>query len=238
MTMTTMTTAATSTDRAALARRVQGVYLLTPDVAVADFDAMLVRLRSALTAGIALVQYRSKIAPPQERSRQARAVQSLARQHGALFIVNDDVRLAQELDADGVHLGRDDGDIAEARARLPHALIGVSCYDDLLRARRVVEAGADIVAFGSVFASTTKPAAVRAPLALLQQARQEFPAQRIVAIGGIGEANIRAVSAAGAHAAALIGAVFDAPDPAAAAQRLQHEFNQGTAQHEPQRTTV
>jgi thiamine-phosphate pyrophosphorylase len=236
--MTTMTTAATSTDRAALARRVQGVYLLTPDVAVADFDAMLVRLRAALTAGVALVQYRSKVAPPQERSRQARAVQSLAAQHGALFIVNDDVRLAQELDADGVHLGRDDGDIAEARAGLPHALIGVSCYDNLLRARRAVEAGADIVAFGSVFASTTKPAAVRAPLALLQQARQEFPAQRIVAIGGIGETNIRAVSAAGAHAAALIGAVFDAPDPAAAVKRLQYEFNLGTAQHEPQRTTV
>jgi len=165
-------------------------------------------------------------------------VQAVAREHGALFVVNDDVDLALELQADGVHLGRDDDAAAAARARLPHALLGVSCYNEINRARRAVAAGADILAFGSVFASATKPAAVRAPLALLRQARSDFPHQRIVAIGGINALNIAMVSAAGAHAAAVIGAVFDTPDAAAAAKCLQEGFNQGLAQHESQRTTV
>jgi thiamine-phosphate pyrophosphorylase len=89
-----------------------------------------------------------------------------------------------------------------------------------------------------MFASGTKPAAVRASLVVLQQARAAFAGRRIVAIGGISESNIRAVSSAGADAAAVISAVFDAPDPAVAVRRLQHEFNRGTAQHESQRTAV
>lgn len=230
----TTTAAAMSTERSDLAHRVHGVYLLTPDVAAADFELMLARLRAALTGGIALVQYRNKLASRSDRILQAARVQTLAREHGSLFIVNDDVELAAQLGADGVHLGREDGDIAAARARLPQALLGVSCYNELPRARHAAEAGADIVAFGSVFASSTKPAAVRAPLALLQQARDELPAQRIVAIGGIEAGNIGAVSAAGAHAAALITAVFDAPDPGAAARRLQQNFLQRTVQHESQ----
>lgn len=237
---------ATSTERTALARRVHGVYLLTPDVGAADFSAMLRRLNAALEAGVALVQYRNKTATASERSRQAALVQAAAREHGALFIVNDDVDLAVQLRADGVHLGRDDGDVAAARARLPGALLGVSCYDDLVRAQRAAESDADILAFGSIFPSTTKPAAARASLPLLQRARAEFGSQRIVAIGGIDAGNIAAVGAAGPHAAALISAVFDAPDPGAAVRILQREFNQGLhqglhqglLQHEPQRTTV
>ena len=223
-----------STERSDRARRVHGVYLLTPDVGVAEFEVMLARLHAALLGGIALVQFRNKLASGAERSTQAARVQELARQHGALFIVNDDVDLAARLNADGVHLGREDGDIAAARARLPQTLLGVSCYNELPRARRAVELGADILAFGSVFASPTKPAAVRAPLALLQQARDLLPAQRIVAIGGIDAGNIGAVSAAGAHAAALISAVFDATNPDAAVRHLQHQFLEGTVQHESQ----
>ena len=227
-----------STERAALARRLSGVYLLTPDVAPVGFASMLLKLRAALATGIAAVQYRNKLASLADRHREARAVLASAREYGALFIVNDDVELALELRADGVHLGRDDGDIATARARLPHTLLGVSCYNELQRARHAAAAGADILAFGSVFASATKPAAVRAPLTLLQQARVELPGQRIVAIGGINDGNIAAVSAAGAHAAAVIGAVFDAPDATGAARRLQQEFNQGLSQHGSQRATV
>jgi thiamine-phosphate pyrophosphorylase len=223
-----------STERSDRARRVQGVYLLTPDVAAPQFADMLTRLRAALLGGIALVQYRNKLASGADCRVQAARVQAVARELGALFIVNDDVELAAHLGADGVHLGREDGDIAAARARLPQALLGVSCYNELPRARRAVEAGADLLAFGSVFASSTKPGAVRAPLALLQQARDEFPAQRIVAIGGIDAANIDAVSAAGAHAAALISAIFGATDPGAAARHLQRQFLQGTSQYESQ----
>lgn len=225
-------------DRRALADRVTGVYLLTPDVEAGEFDVMAARFGAAVTAGVALVQYRNKRAPAADRRAQARVLQALARRHGALFVVNDDIDLAVKLDADGVHLGRDDGDIAVARKRLPNQLLGVSCYNDLDRARRAVDAGADLLAFGSVFASVTKPAAVRASLGLLREARVQFPQQRVIAIGGIDATNIGSVSAAGAHAAALISAVFDAEDPGQAVRDLQQEFKEGLIQHDTQRTAV
>jgi thiamine-phosphate pyrophosphorylase len=239
--MTTMTAAKTSidrTDRRTLADRVAGVYLLTADVGPGEFDAMAARFGVAVTAGVAIVQYRNKRASAAERRAQAQVLQALARRHGALFVVNDDIDLAVELEADGVHLGRHDGDIAVARRRLPDLLLGVSCYNDLELARRAVDAGADLLAFGSVFASITKPAAVRASLELLRDAREQFPQQRVVAIGGIDATNIGSVSAAGAHAAALISAVFDAEDPGQAVRYLQQEFKEGMIQHDTQRTAV
>ena len=236
--MTTMTQIQMRTERAELAARVAGTYLLTPDVDAAAFSSMRSRLDAALAAGVSVIQYRNKRADATERGAQARSLRELARAHGALFIVNDDVDLALEVAADGVHLGRDDGDIASARRRLPQGLLGVSCYDDFARAETVVAEGADVLAFGSVFASGTKPQAVRAPLDLLRRARERFAGQRIVAIGGIDASNIRAVSAAGAHAAALISAVFDAGDPGAAARQLQHAFQEGQFTYDSQRTTV
>ncbi len=227
-----------TTDRARLAARVAGTYLLTPDVDAAAFSAMRARLDVALAAGVSVFQYRNKRVDAAERRAQARSLLELARAHGALFIVNDDIDLALEVGADGVHLGRDDGDIATARERLPHGLLGVSCYNDFARAESAVAAGADVIALGSVFASGTKPQAVRAPLDLLGRARERFAGQRIVAIGGIDASNIRSVSAAGAHAAALISAVFDAVDPGAAVRRLQNAFHEGQIEHDSQRTTV
>lgn len=227
-----------TTDRAALAARVAGAYLLTPDVYAAAFPSMQRQLDAALAAGVSVFQYRNKRADAAERRAQARTLRELARARGALFIVNDDVDLALEVGADGVHLGRDDGDVAAARKRLPHGLLGVSCYDDFARAEAVVAAGVDVIAFGSIFASGTKPHAVRAPLDLLRRARERFAGQRVVAIGGIGASNIRSVSAAGAHAAALISAVFDAVDPGAAARQLQQGFHEGQLAYDSQRTTV
>jgi thiamine-phosphate pyrophosphorylase len=238
MTMTTMTAATMSTDRRALAERVTGVYLLTPDTGPGDFEAMAARFEAAVAAGVAIVQYRNKAASAADRRAQARVLQALARKHEALFVVNDDIDLAIQLEADGVHLGRDDGDIAVARQRLPRQLLGVSCYNDLEHAQRAFDAGADLLAFGSVFASVTKPAAVRASLGLLRDARERFPQQRVIAIGGIDATNIGSVSAAGAHAAALISAVFDAGDPGQAVHSLQKEFKEGLIQHDTQRTAV
>lgn len=225
-------------DRRTLADRVAGVYLLTPDTGLGDFDAMAARFGAAVAAGVAIVQYRNKRASAKERRAQARVLQAFARRHGALFVINDDIDLAIDLEADGVHLGRDDGDIAVARKRIPHLLLGVSCYNDIELARRTVDAGADLLAFGSVFASVTKPAAVRASLGLLREARERFPQQRVIAIGGVDATNIGSVSAAGAHAAAVISAVFDAGDPGQAVRNLQQEFKEGLIQHDTQRTAV
>ncbi len=227
-----------SPERAQLARRVAGVYLLTPDVDDFGVAALQATVETALAAGVSVVQYRNKRVGATGRRVQARSLRDLVRARGALFIVNDDLDLALEIDADGVHLGRGDGDLAAARRRLPRGLLGVSCYDDIARAETAAAAGADILAFGSVFVSATKPDAVRASLDLLRHARERFAAQRIVAIGGIEVSNIRSVSAAGAHAAALISSVFDAADPGAAVRQLQHEFHEGQLEHDSQRTTV
>jgi thiamine-phosphate pyrophosphorylase len=215
---------------AASSTSVTGLYLLTPDWD--DTARLLAATRAALGAGVRLLQYRHKKAAAALRLEQAGALRALTRAHSALLLINDDAALAAAVGADGVHLGRDDGALPEARTLLgPEALLGASCYADFDRATAAAAQGAAYVAFGSVFASPTKPQALRAPLTLFARARAAgLPA---VAIGGIDAGNIAQVAAAGAQAAAVISAVYDAPDPGAAAHRLLEQFQRGLAQHEP-----
>jgi thiamine-phosphate pyrophosphorylase len=218
--------------------RIAGVYLLTPDAVGSAFDRVLGVVEEALAAGVRIVQYRNKRADAHERERQARALVRRVQSAGGLAIVNDRVELALAVGADGAHLGRDDGDVQAARARMPDGLLGVSCYDDPARAARAVADGADAIAFGAMFPSSTKPHAAHAPLELLADARRRWPKQRVIAIGGIDGGNIREVAEAGAHAAALISAVFDAHDPGRAAAALVNLFNEGQRRHESQRAAV
>jgi thiamine-phosphate pyrophosphorylase len=141
------------------------------------------------------------------------------------FIVNDDLELALEIGADGLHLGLEDGDLAAARAQMPGRILGASCYDRLELAQRAVAAGADYVAFGSVFASPTKPGAVRAPLALFGH---DLGVPK-VAIGGVTVENAPQLAAAGADAVAVISDLFDAPDVAARAREYAKVFAHGIA---------
>lgn len=190
-------------------RRLRGLYAVTPD----DPDtARLVRgVEAAVRGGACAVQYRNKAAEPGLRLRQARALAPVCRRHGALFIVNDDLRIAHDVGADGVHIGEDDGGVPAARAVVGTALVGVSCYDDAGRARDAAAAGADYVAFGSFFASAVKPHARRAGLDLVQAARPlRLP---IVAIGGITLDNAPLLVDAGIDAVAVISAVFGSGDP-------------------------
>ncbi len=212
-----------------------GVYLLTPDWS--DTARLLQVTAAALSNGVRWLQYRHKHAGAELRRNQARALRELTLIHGARLLINDDVDLAITSLADGVHIGRDDPDPRPQLAREGiRMLIGVSCYDDYERAQHACDAEADYVAFGSVFASLTKPAAVRAPLALLSRAR--IHRMHVVAIGGIDETNIGAVAASGAHAAALITAIYEARDPAAATHELVRKFEQGKLQYESQRAVV
>ena len=197
-------------------RRLRGLYAITPPE--------LSRVEDALASGaLCALQYRAKHAPPAARLREAQQLLERCRAHRVPFIVNDDVELALAVQADGVHLGREDGDLAAARARLPGRLLGASCYDRPELARRAVAAGADYVAFGSVFPSPTKPAALRAPLALFAL---ELGVPK-VAIGGITLENAPQALAAGADCVAVITDLFDAPDVAARARAygrlFQHE---------------
>jgi thiamine-phosphate pyrophosphorylase len=201
---------------------ISGLYALTPDLL--DTDELIVRVTAAIAGGAAALQYRNKIASPPLRRAQALALRDLCAVQGTIFIVNDDVNLAYAVDADGVHLGRDDVPLVRARQRLGStAIIGASCYDSLECAAAAVAAGADYVAFGSFFPSTIKPDAVRVEAALLTAAKVRWNVAT-VAIGGITPATAPALIAAGADALAVITAVFDAPDVTAAAKAFRDAF--------------
>jgi thiamine-phosphate pyrophosphorylase len=201
---------------------VSGLYAVTPDLE--DTALLVARAAAAIAGGAALLQYRHKTASPALRGEQARALATLCRNRGCRFIVNDDVELALAVDADGAHVGRDDPDPRAARERLgPGRLLGVSCYDEIARARAALAAGADYIAVGSMFPSSVKPGAVRAPLALIGEARAATGLP-VVAIGGITLDNAPQVIAAGAAALAVISALFDAPDITAAARAFTALF--------------
>lgn len=198
-----------------------GLYLLTPDHA--DTAKILVDTRIALNAGIAWLQYRNKSTDVRLRHEQALALRVLCDNYGVPLIVNDDVPLAQAVDAAGVHLGEHDADLAAARALLgPDAVIGASCYDSLERARDAVAAGASYIAFGAFFASPTKPAARRATPELLREAAMHGVPQ--VAIGGITPDNGGPLVAAGADLLAVISGVYAAPDIGAAVRAYHSCF--------------
>ncbi|MCX7140305.1 MAG: thiamine phosphate synthase [Proteobacteria bacterium] len=191
-------------------RKLAGLYAVTPDEP--GTQVLVSKVGQALRGGATVVQYRNKTAGRELRLEQGRALAALCRQADACFIVNDDLALALELDADGLHWGGEDGDLAAARKQLgPTRLLGASCYDRIELAQAAVLANVDYLAFGSVFSSPTKPAAVRAPLAIFSEARRRFSLP-LVAIGGITLQNAPQVFAAGADAVAVISDLFDAGD--------------------------
>lgn len=207
-----------------MTRRLAGLYAITPDEVRTDI--LVAKVGLAVSGGASVVQYRNKTAAPALRLEQGRALSELCRAAGAVFIVNDDLALALELDADGVHLGAEDGDLVAARRRLgTDKLLGASCYDRMELARAAASAGVDYLAFGSVFSSGTKPGAVRAPLSLFAEAKRSMTLP-LVAIGGISLQNAPQVFAAGADAVAVISALFDAGDIAGCAAGFTRLFQQ------------
>ena len=201
---------------------IRGLYAVTPDLA--DTLALLGMVEAAVAGGARLLQYRNKIADVTLRLEQARALGALCRRHRVPLIINDHLELALSVDAEGLHLGSEDGSVAEARTRLgPDKLLGVSCYRLVENARTAASLGADYVAFGGFFPSRVKPGAVRAPLSLLGEAKRLQPLP-IVAIGGITVENAPELITAGADSVAVISALFDGPDIKATAQRFSALF--------------
>ncbi|KLD72078.1 thiamine phosphate synthase [Xanthomonas pisi] len=199
---------------------VRGVYLITPD----EPNTQRLLLRTVpLLPWISWLQYRNKQADAALRLRQATALREACAAQGVPLIINDDAHLAAQVGAQGVHLGEDDGEVAAARALLgEQAIIGVSCYDEIERARRAAVAGASYVAFGAFFPTTTKQTNRRATPALLQQAA-ELKLPR-VAIGGIAPAQVPELVTAGADLIAVVSGVYAAPDPVAALQAYRAGF--------------
>lgn len=207
--------------------RLRGLYAITPDCA--DRSRLLADVEAALAGGCRIVQYRDKISTKPEQVARARALRELTRRYAATLLINDDLALAALIDADGVHLGQDDGNLIAARAILgPGKILGASCYADFALAEAARATGADYVAFGAVYPSPTKPHAPRAGTDLFTRARTELGATSC-AIGGITLDNAPPLIAAGADLLAVISDLFNAPDIAARAAQYQRLLEEQAA---------
>ncbi|WP_413624304.1 thiamine phosphate synthase [Luteibacter sp. Lutesp34] len=199
----------------------KGIYAITDG----PRDDLFAAVEAALAGGARLLQYRDKTADAERRRSEADEISRICARYDVPFIVNDDVALARDTGG-GVHLGREDVSIAEAREALgPDAIIGVSCYGSIERARQVRTEGADYLAFGAMYPSPTKPHAPVAPHDVLTQAKAlGLP---VVAIGGIAVDNARVLIDAGADYLAVVSAIFAAPDIQTATRRFADLFEPG-----------
>ena len=160
-----------------------GIYLINDSKNLA-IDDLLDKTEKILDVGISLFQFRDKNSKYEIKKSTALKLQTLCKKYNTLFIINDDVVLAQEISADGVHLGRDDMDIDMARKILGDKIIGFSCYNNLEDAITAEIMGADYIALGSFFNSPTKPEARKIAIDLLPIAKSKLNIP-VVAIGGI-----------------------------------------------------
>ncbi len=203
----------------------RGLYVLTNEE-LSPPEQLVTAVAQAIAGGSRIVQYRDKTSSPLSRMQQARQLRDLCNDTHTRFIVNDDIALARDCNADGVHLGKDDAGIQDARAQLgADSIIGVSCYNDIGLAIAAQDAGADYIAFGSFYPSGIKPDAVHADLQMLAAARTQLRIP-IVAIGGITPANAAQLIAAGADMLAVISAVFAQTDIEAGARELSQLFQE------------
>ena len=207
-----------------MADRLRGLYAITPERR--DRGRLLADVEAALRGGCRFVQYRDKTSSASERVARAHALRRLTLDFGARLLINDDMALTFLVAADGIHLGRNDGNLVAARAILgPDRLLGASCYGDFALARKAAAAGADYVAFGAVFPSLTKPDAVSAAVDLFPMAKTTLTAATC-AIGGITLDKAPTLIAVGADLLAVISDLFNAPDITARAAAYQHLFEE------------
>ena len=202
--------------------RLTGLYGITDSQIQPDDKTLMETVELALIGGMKVLQYRDKSTDSARRARQAGALKALCHQHQALLIINDDIELAVEVEADGVHLGQEDDSVIKARKRLgDYAIIGISAENSIAQAKEAAEQGVNYLAFGRFFPSLTKPEAKPANIALLTEAKARFDLP-IVAIGGITVDNASDIIAAGADMVAVINNLFTASD----IQYRAREFNQ------------
>lgn len=203
-----------------------GLYIITPCSSIQPLSTsdLITQVQSAIEGGAHIVQYREKFLPVAERREQARALKILCDRYQVIFLVNDDVTIAAEVGAHGVHLGQGDLSLGEARKILGEsAIIGITCHNQLALALAAQQQGADYVAFGRFFSSSTKPQAVGADIELLHRAKSELSIP-IACIGGITVENAKLLISAGADMLAVVNAVFGADNIQQAARQLADCF--------------
>ncbi|HSH73369.1 MAG TPA: thiamine phosphate synthase [Methylophilaceae bacterium] len=202
---------------------ISGLYAVTPDLA--NTEQLCSMVQAAITGGASVVQYRNKTADAKLRIAQAQALLEICRDSQIPLIINDHVKLCLALDADGIHIGATDGDLAAVRERIgADKILGASCYNRMDLALHAQEQGVDYVAFGACFNSDTKPNAPKAELSLFTQAQTNIKVP-VVGIGGITLDNAPSLIAAGAYSIAVINALWNTPDIAETAQKFSNLFN-------------
>lgn len=200
-----------------------GLYAIT-DTTLTPAHTLLDQVEQAILGGIKILQLRDKCHTDSELLASALDLKALCSAHGVIFIMNDRLELAQQVDADGIHLGQHDLDFSLVRRSLPDKIIGVSCYGDLARAEHFQDLGADYVAFGACFKSSTKPLANPIPASLLHEAKQNLHIP-ICAIGGITLDNASVLVQQGADMLAVINDLWSSPDVFARAKAFSQLFD-------------
>ena len=202
----------------------KGLYAITDQHLISEAD-FLSAIEAALLGGVSIIQYRDKSDDNNKRLQQASTLQSLCQQYGAISIINDDIELAQKVEADGVHIGKDDQSLKKAREALgDDAIIGVSCYNDIGLALTAEKNSADYVAFGTMFSSPTKPDAVMATPNIISEAKRQLNIP-VCGIGGITEENIHQLIQHDTDMAAVISSLFAAGDIQQRARLLRQHFS-------------
>jgi len=202
----------------------KGLYAIT-DSALMPAEHFLSMVESAIRGGIQVVQYREKTLPEEVRLEQAKALVRLCKDQHTICLINDDPELAAASGAHGVHLGQSDAALAKARELLgPEAIIGITCHNSLELAGNAQAHGANYVAFGRFFPSSTKSnaSACNREILTLAKARLDIP---IVAIGGITPENGAVLLDAGADWLAVIAGIFGQSEITDAASQYRLLFN-------------
>ncbi|MBT8349366.1 MAG: thiamine phosphate synthase [Sulfurovum sp.] len=190
-----------------MSNMLKGLYVITDEHLTPD-ENVHSYIEDALKAGASIVQYRNKTKSDDEVEEVCRALQALCSQHNVPFIIDDRPHLATKIQADGIHIGKDDMPIQEARKIFPKGIIGVSCYGSMRKAREAEEEGADYVAFGSFFPSPTKPHSGVVSLNVIQKAKEAVTIP-ICAIGGISQTNIGEIASTNVDMISVVSAAFE-----------------------------
>ena len=202
----------------------KGLYVITAQKLIPR-DRFMDTVEKAIRGGAKIIQLREKDTLEEEITRLGKGLLEITRRYRIPLIINDSPKLAREIGADGVHLGKDDSDISLARKLLgSEAIIGVSCYGDIERGLRAEREGADYVAFGTPFFTPTKPDRKPTPFEVLREAKRRITKIPVFAIGGITKENAQSVLETGVDGIAVITAVFSSPNPEEAARSLAEFF--------------
>ncbi len=194
-----------------MTKKLSGLYAITNQTLMPE-NIFLTTAQTAIESGISILQYRDKSHDTNKKLQQATALKKMCDSNDVLFIINDDIELAKKINADGVHIGQNDASLMETKKSLGNnKIIGVSCYNQLELANRAVKYGADYIAFGRFFNSSTKPDTPQANIKLISKFKQQHDIP-VCCIGGITTENCQPLIDSGADMLAVINNIFHSTD--------------------------